>query len=182
MRKKILILSASPRKGGNSETLCNQFTKGAQESGHEVVKIRLHEKKIGFCTGCAACLKLGHCVQKDDMEEILEKMTKADVIVLATPVYYYNMNAQMKVMIDRTLAGQEKIQNKEFYLIATAADGKVDMDLTFEGLRGYLRCLPNAHQPNAKEMGVVYGADAFELGDIKNNPAMQKAYEFGLKA
>ncbi|WP_094605694.1 FMN-dependent NADH-azoreductase [Sporomusa silvacetica DSM 10669] len=179
MNKNILILSASPRKGGNSETLCDQFAKGAQEVGHTVEKIRLHEQNISFCTGCAACLKLGHCVQNDDMTAILEKMAQADVIVLATPVYYYTMNAQMKVMIDRTLAGQSRIQNKEFYLIATAADGKADMDLTFEGLRGYLRCLPNAHLPNAKEMGVVYGADAFELGDIQSNPAMQEAYEFG---
>lgn len=182
MSKNILILSASPRKNGNSETLCNQFTKGALEAGHKVEKIRLHEQKIDFCTGCAACLKLGHCVQKDDMAVILEKMAKADAIVLATPVYYYTMNAQMKVMIDRTLAGQELIQNKEFYLIATAADEKADMDLTFEGLRGYLRCLPNAHHPNSKEMGIVYGAGAFELGDIKNTPAMQEAYEYGLNA
>lgn len=112
------------------------------------------------------------------MAQLLEKMRAADVIVLATPVYFYTMCAQMKTMIDRTLGGAQKpgLENKEFYLIATAADGKAAMERTIDGLRGYLECLPGA-----KKMGVIYGAGAWQLGDIQGNPAMEEAYQMGKK-
>ena len=83
--KNILIISASPRKGGNSDLLCDQFAKGATEAGHKVEKVRLAERKVGYCLGCYACQKLHKCVQKDDANELVEKMLSADVIVLATP-------------------------------------------------------------------------------------------------
>ena len=119
MDKKVLILSASPRKGGNSETLCAEFTRGAEESGNVVEMVRLHGKKMGFCTACYACKKTGKCVQKDDVAEILDKMAAADVIVLSTPVYFYQMNAQMKTLIDRTMACyyDERLSGKAFYFI-----------------------------------------------------------------
>ena len=85
MSKGILILSASPRKGGNSDLLCDQFAKGAEEAGHQVEKIRVQEKKISPCLACYGCRNTGVCVQKDDMASILDKMVKADVLVLATP-------------------------------------------------------------------------------------------------
>lgn len=176
MGKKVLIISASPRKDGNSDTLCEQFKKGAEEVGNMVEKIRLSELKIEYCSACYACKKQGHCVKQDDMEQVITKMREADVIVLATPVYFYTMCAQMKTMIDRTLGGAQKagLENKEFYLIVTAADGKAEMERTVDGLRGYLECLPGA-----QEMGVIYGAGAWQLGDIQNNPAMQEAYQMG---
>lgn len=176
MSKNILIISSSPRKGGNSDTLCDQFIKGAKEAGNSVDKIRLAELKIDYCSACYACKTKGHCVKQDDMKLIIAKMREADVIVLATPVYFYTMCAQMKTMIDRTLGGAQKagLENKEFYLIATAADGKTAIKRTIDGLRGYLECLPGA-----KEMGVIYGARAWQLGDIQENPAMQKAYQMG---
>lgn len=176
MSKNVLIISASPRKGGNSDTLCNQFMKGAEEVGNRVDKIRLAELNIDYCSACYACKKIGHCVKQDDMEQVLSKIRIADVIVLATPVYFFTMNAQMKTMIDRTLGGAQKagLENKEFYLIATAADGKAAMERTIDGLRGYLECLPGA-----KEMGVIYGAGAWQLGDIQSSPAMQEAYQMG---
>ena len=126
MGKKVLILSASPRKGGNSETLCAAFTRGAQESGHSVEMVRLHGRKMGFCTACYACKKTGVCVQKDDVAEILDKMAAADVIVLSTPVYFYQMNAQMKTLIDRTMACyyDGRLSGKDFYFIVTAAEDK----------------------------------------------------------
>ena len=88
MGKNVLIISSSPRKGGNSVTLAEAFAKGAQDAGNHVETIRLCEKQIGFCKGCFACLKLGHCVIKDDAVEIAAKMHDADVLVFATPVYY----------------------------------------------------------------------------------------------
>lgn len=176
MSKQVLIISSSPRKGGNSDTLCDQFMKGTEEAGHPVNKIRLAELKIDYCSACYACKTKGHCVKKDDMEQVVEKMREADVIVLATPVYFYTMCAQMKTMIDRTLGGAQKVglENKEFYLIAAAADGRAAMERTIDGLRGYLECLPGA-----KEMGVICGTGAWQLGDIQTNPAMQEAYRMG---
>lgn len=101
MNKKVLILSSSPRKGGNSETLAAAFAKGAQEAGNQVELVHLREKQYGFCKGCFACLKLGHCVIKDDAVEIVSQMHDADVLVFATPVYYYSVSGQLKTMLDR---------------------------------------------------------------------------------
>ena len=179
MSKKILILSASPRKGGNSDTLCDAFAKGALESGHQVEKLRLAELHIDYCSACYACKKIGRCVKEDDMAQVAEKMRWADVIVLATPVYFYTMNAQMKTAIDRTLGAAQSpgLENKEFYLIATAAAEKAAMERTFDGLRGFLECLPGAI-----EKGVIYGAGAWQLGDIQGNPALEEAYKMGREA
>lgn len=102
MSKKVLILSSSPRRGGNSDTLCDEFLRGAQEAGHEVEKIFLKDKTIHYCTGCGVCNEGKPCPQKDDAPEIVRKMVAADVIVLATPVYFYTMSAQMKTA-DRPL-------------------------------------------------------------------------------
>ena len=85
MNKKVLIISSSPRKGGNSETLTAAFAKGAQEAGNQVETIYLREKQVGFCKGCFACLKLGHCVIQDDAVEIAAKMHDANVLVFAHP-------------------------------------------------------------------------------------------------
>lgn len=175
MKKNVLILSGSPRKGGNSDILCDEFGKGAEESANSVEKIYLKDHKIGFCQACYACKKTSKCVQKDDMEAILDKIVKADVIVLATPVYFYTMDAQMKVLIDRTLPRYTEIADKDFYLIATAADGKKSMERTIESLRGFLDCLPGA-----REKGVIYGERAWQIGEIQETKAMQEAYEAGL--
>ncbi len=116
MSKKVLVLSASPRRGGNSDLLCDQFMKGAQEVGHEVEKIFLKDKKINYCMGCGTCYNgKKSCPQKDDMAEVLEKMIAADVIVMATPVYFYTMAAQMKTLIDRTCSSYTEI--KSFILL-----------------------------------------------------------------
>ncbi len=175
MKKSVLILSGSPRKGGNSDILCDEFAKGAEKSGNSIEKIYLKDHKIGFCQACYACKKTGKCVQKDDMEAILDKMVKADVIVMATPVYFYTMDAQMKVLIDRTLPRYTEIKSKDFYLIATAAAGKKLMERTIDSLRGFLDCLPGA-----REKGVIYGAGAWQIGEIQGNKAMREAFEAGI--
>ena len=114
--KKTLILSSSPRRGGNSDTLCNEFLRGAREAGFPAEKIFLGDKAIRYCTGCSVCSLYGKpCPQKDDMSEILDKMLAADVIVMATPVYFYTMSAQMKTLIDRCCGLYTQMQNKEFY-------------------------------------------------------------------
>ena len=105
MNKNVLILSGSPRNGGNSDLLCDEFMRGALESGNQVEKIRVAEKKIGYCKACYYCRQSGGvCAIKDDMAEVLQKMIDADVIVLASPVYFYSIDAQLKALIDRTVA------------------------------------------------------------------------------
>ena len=174
MGKKILAVVSSPRKGGNSEMLVDRFIEGAKESGHTVEKICLREKKIAPCIACEACLRNGGtCVQKDDMADILQKIIDADTIVLSTPVYYYSVSAQLKVMIDRTLAGGGKMKGKEFYFIATAADGKNAMECTMNDMQGFVKCIPGS-----TVRGKVYGS-AFGGGEIKGKPAMDEAYECG---
>lgn len=174
MNKKILAIVSSPRKGGNSETLVQQFVKGAEESGNVVDTVILREKKIAPCIACEACLNNGGtCIQKDDMAEILDKIIAADVIVLSTPVYYYSISAQLKVMIDRTLAGGGKMKNKEFYFIATAADGKEAMECTMKDMEGFAACVPGS-----TVKGRVYGT-AFRVGEIKGKAAVEEAYQLG---
>lgn len=175
MSKKILILSGSPRKGGNSDLLCDQFYKGAKETGNEVEKISLSDKKIGFCIACYACKKTQRCFQKDDMDEILNKIIAADVIVMATPVYFYTMDAQMKALIDRTVARWLEIHDKEFYFIATAADSSSEsLDRTFDGFGGFLDCFERV-----EEKGRIYGTGVYMPGEVKTTKAYLQAYEMG---
>lgn len=101
MSKKVLIISTSPRKNGNSAKLAEEFRKGAAEAGNEVDFISLHDKTISFCKGCFACLETHRCVIHDDADIIREKMQYSNVIVFATPIYYYEMSGQMKTMLDR---------------------------------------------------------------------------------
>lgn len=114
MGKKVLILSGSPRKGGNSDLLCDEFMRGALEAGHQVEKIRVASKKIAPCSGCYYCRNHGgECARKDDMAEILQKMIDTDVLVLATPVYFYSIDAQLKTLVDRSLARWREVRGKE---------------------------------------------------------------------
>ncbi|MCI7351442.1 MAG: flavodoxin family protein [Ruminococcus sp.] len=176
--KNVLIISASPRKGGNSDTLCDRFAQGAKESGNNVEKIFIAAKNIGYCRGCGVCNSTHKCVQKDDMAEILDKMVSADVIVLATPVYFYTMDGQMKTFIDRTVPRYTEIKNKDFYFIMTAADTeKASLERTLEAFRGFTEdCLEGA-----REAGIIYGVGAWNVGEIKSTPAYDEAYEMGRK-
>ena len=99
MSKKVLIISTSPRKNGNSEILADAFTRGAKEAGNIVEKISLYNKTIGFCKGCLSCQKTQRCIIRDDVNEIIKKMFLTDVIVFATPVYFYEMCGQMKTLL-----------------------------------------------------------------------------------
>lgn len=110
---KVLIISSSPRKGGNSDVLCDQFAKGAVEAGHEVEKVNLREKRLSPCRACYACMENHVCAIQDDMAEIFPKLVAADVIVLASPVYFYSVCSQMKMLLDRCLVNHKAIANKQ---------------------------------------------------------------------
>ena len=174
--KKVLILEGSPRPNGNSCILSGEFARGAEEAGCSVETVQVARKKLSGCLGCNACYRNGGvCVQKDDMEEIRGKMLEADVIVLASPIYFYSMTAQMKTMIDRTYAFFQKLEGKTFYFIITCAATDASFTETMlASLRGFTCCVPDA-----KEGGVVLGVGAMEAGEIRSTPAMQQAYEMG---
>lgn len=174
--KNVLIISASPRKNGNSNILCDRFAQGAGESGHNVEKVFIAEKNIAYCRGCGVCNSTHKCVQKDDMADVLDKMVTADVIVLATPVYFYSMDGQMKTFIDRTVPRYTEISNKDFYFIMTAADTeKANLERTMEAFRGFTEdCLEGV-----REAGIIYGTGAWQVGEIKDTPAYDEAYELG---
>ena len=165
--KKVLILSGSPRKGGNSDILCDEFLRGAQEAGNEVEKIRVTEKKVAPCSACYYCRDHGgECVRRDDMADILQKMS---------PVYFYSINAQLKAVIDRTVARWLEVKDKEFYYIVTMADeAKTSADTTIACFRGYADCVEGA-----VEKGIIIGSGVYEPGNVKNTPAMERAYQMG---
>lgn len=174
--KNILILSSSPRRGGNSDTLCDEFMRGALENGNRVEKIFLRDKTIHTCNGCSVCSRYQKpCPQKDDAAETIDKMLAADVIVMATPVYFYAMSAQMKTLIDRCCGLYTEMKNKEFYFIATAAeDDDRIMDRIVANFLGFLDCLEN---PVIK--GTVFCGGVWDVGEIEGKPALQEAYELG---
>ncbi len=172
---KVLILSSSPRKGGNSDLLCDRFADGAKTAGYQVEKIQFADKKINYCTACYACKK-GKCPQNDDVSAILEKMLDSDIIVLATPVYFYTMCAQLKALIDRTVAIYPRLTNKKFYYIMTMADTDQTMlKGTIEALRGFLDCYEGS-----VEAGMSCGLGVYEKGEVKNQPVWDEAYNAGL--
>ena len=176
MAKKVLILSSSPRRGGNSDTLCDEFMRGAAVGGNEVEKIFLRDKTIHPCLGCSVCSRDGKpCPQKDDAAEVIGKMLRADVIVMATPVYFYAMSAQMKTLIDRCCGPYTEMKGKEFYFIATAAeDNPTIMERIVTNFMGFLDCLEN---PVVK--GTVFCGGVWHAGEIEGNPALQEAYDMG---
>lgn len=174
--KSVLILSASNRKGGNSETLAVEFGKGARDAGHHVETISLRDKAIGYCRGCLTCQKTMQCVIKDDVESITQKMLTADVIVFATPIYFFEMSGQMKTMIDRTNPlFPADYAFRDVYLLATAAETDAHaMDGAIKGLLGWIECFDKTELK-----GVVSATGVTDVGDIQGSPTLMQAYGMG---
>lgn len=178
MSKNILVISTSPRKGGNSETLADAFICEAEKAGHHIEKICLYDKTISFCKGCLACLQSHRCIIHDDADVIAQKMRKADVLVFATPIYYYEMCGQMKTMLDRSNPlYNSDYQFRDVYLLAAAAETeRTAMDGAIKGISGWIECFPKS-----KLAGTVLGKGADAIGAIQGNPALNEAYEMGTK-
>ena len=176
MDKKVLILSSSPRKGGNSETLAAAFSRGAQEAGNQVETVYLREKQYGFCKGCLACQKLGHCVIKDDAVEIAAKMHDADVLVFATPVYYYSVSGQLKTMLDRAnpLYGTDYAFTKAYLLATAAEDGPETVAGSERAVQGWVDCFDRCGLAET-----IFAGGVSSIGDIAGHPALEKAYQSG---
>lgn len=172
--KSVLILSSSPRKGGNSNLLCDSFMKGAKEAGHQVEKINLNDMEINFLSNTEYTDMSGSAYD-DDVPMIVEKMIQADVIVMATPTFFYAMSGQMKTMIDRTYERHKEMMNKEFYFIVAGADNNPDnLKPVVQEFHGFLKSLANPI-----ERGVIYGAGAWDKGSVEKTPAMKEAFEMG---
>lgn len=176
MSKKVLVISTSPRKGGNSDALAEEFARGAREAGNEVEKICLYDKTIGFCKGCFACQETKRCVIRDDADIIAQKMKDVDVIAFVTPIYYFEMCGQMKTMLDRAnplySAGY---QFRDVYMLTAAAEEGADTpEQAVHGLEGWIRCFPKA-----RLAGTVFAGGADAIGDIEGNPALREAFEMG---
>lgn len=157
--KKVLVISSSLRKNSNSDFIAKEFARGAKEAGNEVDYISLRGKNINFCRGCLACQKIKKCVIQDDMLEIEEKMVNFDVIVFATPIYYYEMSGQLKTLLDRGDPMYVKdYKFRDIYFISTAADDDMKSDQrAIYGLNGWLECFPKATLKDTIFQGGVNG-------------------------
>lgn len=175
--KNVLIISGSPRKKGNSQLLCEAFKRGAEENGNSVELIRLAERKIGYCKACDFCMKNnGACVQKDDMSEILEAYKRADVLVLATPVYFYGICAQMKTFIDRTYPIWQHLGEKEVYYIVSAGLGEEIVRRSVGDLDGFVE-----HLDKYEIKGRIYATNIMDAGEVRETPFLDKSYQMGCR-
>ena len=179
MNKKVLIISTSLRGGSNSEILAKECEKGAKEVGHDVQFISLKNKDIKYCIGCLSCQKTGKCVLKDDVIGILEAVREAEVIVFATPIYYYEMCGQMKTLLDRlNPLYASDYAFRDIYMIATAAEDESSaFDKAYNGLQGWVDCFEKATLKGMVTGGGIDDANSA----LKHNQVMLKAYEFGKK-
>lgn len=176
MSKKVLIIETSLRANSNSDGLAEAFAKGAGEAGNEVTVVSLKGKHIGFCNGCLACLKQGHCVIQDDAIDIAQRMLESDVLVFATPIYYYEMSGQMKTLLDRMnpLYGSQ-YKFRDIYALTTAAEDAADVpDRAVSGLGGWIDCFPKAQLA-----GSVFAGGVDAAGTVAGHKALDEAYAMG---
>ena len=176
MAKKVLIVTGSPRKGGNTDILTDAFEKGARAAGHEVTRISLSGKKVNGCLACNYCVSHGgECVQKDDVQPVLAALRQSDVLILASPIYFYGMSAQICTVLDRLYAKNGKpFPITETALLLTYADKGNEAAqpaiLQHKDIAEYL---------GWENRGHVAVGGVWEKGDIKGNPALAKAEELG---
>ncbi|MEA4889415.1 MAG: flavodoxin family protein [Clostridiaceae bacterium] len=175
--KNIIVIVGSPRKNGNTELLADAFIEGARSAGNPVEKLSIIGKKIGGCLGCNACCRnMQHqCVQHDDMEIIYKDLNSADVIVIATPIYFYGVSSQLKCLIDRL---HNPIRNtfcvKKLGLLAVCADKQ---ESVFDSVIIMYRSVLNYF--SLADGGMVLVNSVSEKGDIKGNPKLKAAEDMG---
>ena len=177
MAKKVLIISTSLRGGSNSDILARECEKGAKEAGNDVEYISLKGKEIKYCIGCLSCQKTGACVLKDDVADIMVKVKEAEVIVYATPIYYYEMCGQMKTLLDRlNPLYSTEYKFRDIYMIATAAENEESaFEKAYNGLQGWVDCFEKASLK-----GIVTGCGIDDANTAAGHvDVMKKAYELG---
>lgn len=178
MKKKVIVVTSSSRKNANSGILAEQFARGAEEAGHEVVRIDLSGMGLLFCTGCLACQQGAPCPLKDGVAPLLEQIAAADVLAFATPVYYYSVSGRLKTFLDRLnpLFGRE-VRFRDVYLLTASAE---DADEASDGaavcVEGWVSCFEGV-----RLAGVVRGRGAEHPGDILKTPWPAAAYAAGAR-
>ena len=173
---KIVVLEGSPNRNGSTHILADCFRQGAEEAGHTVELIDVAHADIHPCTGCIHCGYEGPCVQKDDVEGIRRKILDADMLVFATPLYYYGMSAQLKTLIDRFCAFNSSIQCKHMKSAMLAAAWNSD-NRTFEALEAHYQTL--VRYLNLRDIGAVWGRGCGSPSMTKHSRYPQQAYELG---
>ena len=170
-----MVITSSSRKNGNTDILADQFAKGARENGNEVEVIHLRDYKLNYCLGCWACVKLGHCIQKDDFNALFPKMMEADAICFAAPTYFYSIDGRMKTFFDRCVTIYGRMRDKDFYyLTASQSNSKADIESVFTTFHGFARCFSGI-----REKGRIYGVGSDAKGDVERTPAFEEAYKLG---
>lgn len=177
--KKIIIVSSTPRKGGNSEILATAFADGAIKAGNEVETVVVRDVGLRFCVGCLYCQSHDKCLINDGMNDLYDKFQNADVLVFATPIYYYSVSGQLKTFLDRLNPLYPRDNKfKEVYLLATAAEEEESaMDGAVSDIQGWIDCFDGVELK-----GVLRGIGVTDKGDVMDTDFPQKAYEMGLKA
>lgn len=176
--KKVLVISSSLRKNSNSEQLAVSFAEGAKSAGHEVELVFLRDKEIRFCVGCLACQKTQRCFMHDDADAIREKMLHADVLVFATPIYYYEMSGILKTLLDRANPlYPSDYRFREVYALAAAAEDEEHVpEKAFSGIEGWVDCFEKA-----KLVDTLFCGGVTAVGEIKDNPKLKESYDMGRK-
>lgn len=174
-KMKILVITGSPRKNGNSAALADHFIRGAEEAGHEVVRFDAAFRKVHPCIACNSCGMDGPCVFKDDFEFVREHIVGADCVVFATPMYYFGISAQLKAVIDRFYAinGSIHVPKKAVLLMTyanTAASEAVPIKSHYEVLLKYL---------GWRDAGQVIAPGVWPAGAIRHTPFPEQAYRLG---
>ncbi|MDE6747144.1 MAG: flavodoxin family protein [Oscillospiraceae bacterium] len=175
---KIVLLEGSPNKSGSSNLLAERFICGAKEAGHSVDVIDAAHANIRPCTGCIHCGYEGPCSQNDDMNEIRQRILDSDMIVFVTPLYYYGMSAQLKILIDRFCAFNSSIQRKQMKSALLSAAWNSD-NWTFEALEAHYKTL--VRYLNLKDQGTVLGKGCGTPSMTKSSVYPDKAYNLGKK-
>ncbi len=173
----ILILSGSPRKGGNTDLLVEAFVKGASQK-HHVEVVSVHDYKVNPCLGCNACFKnkANACVQNDDMSLIYEKMSWADMLMIASPVYFYGLSAQLKAVIDRFHNPiRDTFHIKKMALLLVGAATLTEL---FDSILAQYRLCLNFFK--LEDAGRLLVRGVKDRGDIMNTDALNEAYKLGL--
>lgn len=165
---KIVILTGSPNPDGSTNILAGNFKKGAEESGHKVELINVCQLNVNPCTGCVACGYEGDCVQDDDNERIRKALLSCDMVVFATPLYYYGMSAQLKAVIDRFCAYNSSLNRRHLKSALLTAAWNAD-DWTFDALTAHYRTL--VRYIRFEDMGMVLGYGC-------GSPAMTRASRY----
>lgn len=173
---KIVVLMGSPNERGSTSLLVESFKKGAESSNHEVEVINVASKNIHPCRGCIHCGYEGPCVYKDDVSLIKEKLLNADMVVFATPLYYYAMSAQLKTLIDRFCAFNSSLTSRHLRSGLLAVAWNSD-SWTFEALEAHYQTL--VRYLSFKDEGMILGSGCGTPSMTKNSIYIQKAYELG---